>query len=65
MSRKRTSQPWTAEDEKTLLQLRGQGKSFTQIGRLMRRTAAACDGRWYKIQREVLNVSEADSEDRC
>lgn len=50
---KKTKVPWNPKDERTLLQLRAEGKTFMQIAKLMGRTAAACDGRWHKIKRET------------
>ena len=53
MSLRKLNKSWTPKDERTLVRLKSEGKSFMQIGRLIGRTAAACDGRWQKIKREA------------
>lgn len=40
---------WTVEDDAELLGLRGDGRSWADIGRAMHRSGAACAGRWRRL----------------
>jgi hypothetical protein len=43
----KTTTPWTADDDRYLLQLRAVGLTWREIAQLLQRSHAACEGRWH------------------
>ena len=55
------NRPWTADDDQRLLDLRAAGRSFISIGLVLRRSAAAVEGRFSvlgKRKRQMAGIRQ-------
>jgi hypothetical protein len=51
------NRPWTAEDDRRLMELRAAGRSSISIGVVLRRSPKAIDGRLRKLRQPDREVA--------